>query len=318
MTDIAVIGGGPAGLTAALYAARAGRSVTVFEGSSFGGQITRSPLVENYPGLGTVSGLELGDRMYTQTEATGAELAFSGVQRIERTTDGTFLLETEDGPVTARVVIYAAGAKPRTLGLPREEDLVGRGVSYCALCDGPFFAGQDTAVAGGGNTAVEDALFLAERCRRVTLIHRRDSFRAEQALVERASQCPNLSILTETVITDLGAANGALDHILLKTADGREESLSVSGLFVAFGRVPDTELAAALAEWDKAGYLLTNERMETATPGFFAAGDCRQKTVRQLTTAVSDGTLAAVAACEWLAVQETEANNQNGRAHAAR
>ena len=169
MTDIAVIGGGPAGLTAALYAARAGRSVTVFESSSFGGQITRSPLVENYPGLGTVSGLELGDRMYTQTEAAGADLAFSGVQRIERPTDGTFLLETEDGPVTARAVIYAAGAKPRTLGLPGEEDLVGRGVSYCALCDGPFFAGQDTAVAGGGNTAVEDALFLAERCRRVTL-----------------------------------------------------------------------------------------------------------------------------------------------------
>ena len=164
----------------------------------------------------------------------------------------------------------------------------------------------------------DDDISLAERCRRVTLIHRRDSFRAEQALVERAAQCPNLSILTETVITDLRAANGALDHILLKTADRREESLSISGLFVAFGRVPDTELAAALAERDKAGYLLTNERMETATPGFFAAGDCRQKTVRQLTTAVSDGTLAAIAACEWLAVQETEANNQNGRAHAAR
>ena len=148
MTDIAVIGGGPAGLTAALYVARAGRSVTVFEGNSFGGQITRSPLVENYPGLGTVSGLELGDRMYTQTEAAGAELAFSAVQQIKRTGDGAFTLETEDGPVTARAVIYAAGAKPRTLDLPGEEDLVGCGVSYCALCDGPFFAGQDVAVAG--------------------------------------------------------------------------------------------------------------------------------------------------------------------------
>ena len=165
MIELAVIGGGPAGLTAALYAARAGRSVAVFEGSGFGGQITLSPLVENYPGLGAVSGMELGDRMYAQAEAAEAELTFSGVQRIERNTDGTFLLETEDGPVSARAVIYAAGAKPRTLGLPGEEELVGRGVSYCALCDGPFFDGQDVAVAGGGNTAFEDALFLAGRCR---------------------------------------------------------------------------------------------------------------------------------------------------------
>ena len=280
MIELAVIGGGPAGLTAALYAARAGRSAAVFEGSGFGGQITLSPLVENYPGLGAVSGMELGDRMYAQAEAAGAELTFSGVQRIERNTDGTFLLETEDGPVSARAVIYAAGAKHRTLGLPGEEELVGRGVSYCALCDGPFFDGQDVAVAGGGNTAFEDALFLAERCRSVTLIHRRNTFRAEQTLVEQAAQRENLTILTDTVITDLHADNGELEHLLLKNADGRETRLPVSGLFVAFGRVPDTEMAAALAERDQEGYLLTNDRMETAAPGFFAAGDCRHKQVR--------------------------------------
>ena len=281
MMDIAVIGGGPAGLTAALYAARAGRSVAVFEGSGFGGQITLSPLVENYPGLGAVSGMELGDRMYAQAEAAGAELTFSGVQRIERNTDGTFLLETEDGPVSARAVICAAGAKPRTLGLPGEEELVGR----------------------GGNTAFEDALFLAGRCRSVTLIHRRKTFRAEQTLVEQAARQENLAILTDTVITDLCADNGELEHLLLKNADGRETRLPVSGLFVAFGRVPDTEMAAALAERDQEGYLLTNDRMETAAPGFFAAGDCRHKQVRQLTTAVSDGTLAAVSACRWLTEQ---------------
>lgn len=256
MIELAVIGGGPAGLTAALYAARAGRSVAVFEGSGFGGQITLSPLVENYPGLGAVSGMELGDRMYA-----------------------------------------------RTLGLLGEEALVGRGVSYCALCDGPFFDGQDVAVAGGGNTAFEDALFLAGRCRSVTLIHRRKTFRAEQTLVEQAAQRNNLTILTDTVITDLCADNGELEHLLLKNADGREMRLPVSGLFVAFGRVPDTEMAAALAERDQEGYLLTNDRMETAAPGFFAAGDCRHKQVRQLTTAVSDGTLAAVSACRWLAEQ---------------
>ena len=223
MIELAVIGGGPAGLTAALYAARAGCSVAVFEGSGFGGQITLSPLVENYPGLGAVSGMELGDRMYAQAEAAGAELTFSRVQRIERNTDGTFLLETEDGPVSARAVIFAAGAKPRTLGLPGEEALVGRGVSYCALCDGPFFDGQDVAVAGGGNTAFEDALFLAGRCRSVvTLIHRRKTFRAEQTLVEQAAQRKNLAILTDTVITDLHADNGELEHLLLKMPmDGR-------------------------------------------------------------------------------------------------
>ena len=214
--------------------------------------------------------------MYAQAEAAGAELTFSGVQRIERNTDGTFLLETEDGPVSARAVICAAGAKPRTLGLPGEEELVGRGVSYCALCDGPFFDGQDVAVAGGGNTAFEDALFLAERCRSVTLIHRRKTFRAEQAPRQE-----NLAILTDTVITDLHADNGELEHLLLKNANGRETRLPVSGLFVAFGRVPDTEMAAALAERDQEGYLLTNDRMETAAPGFFAAGDCRHKQIRQ-------------------------------------
>ena len=303
MIELAVIGGGPAGLTAALYTARAGHSVTVLEGTGFGGQITLSPLVENYPGFGAISGMELGDRMYAQAEAAGAELAFDGVQRIERNTDGTFLLETEDGAISARAVIYAAGAKPRTLGLPGEEELVGRGVSYCALCDGPFFGGQDVAVAGGGNTAFEDALFLAGRCRSVTLIHRRNTFRAEQTLVEQAAQRENLTILTDTVITDLCADNGELEHLLLKNTDGREMRLPVSGLFVAFGRVPDTEVAAALAEQDREGYLLTNDRMETATPGFFAAGDCRHKQVRQLTTAVSDGTLAAVSACRWLTEQ---------------
>ena len=158
-------------------------------------------------------------------------------------------------------------------------------------------------MAGGGNTAFEDALFLAGRCRSVTLIHRRKTFRAEQTLVEQAAQRENLTILTDTVITDLCADNGELEHLLLKNADGRETRLPVGGLFVAFGRVPDTEMAAALAERDQEGYLLTNDRMETAAPGFFAAGDCRHKQVRQLTTAVSDGTLAAVSACRWLAEQ---------------
>lgn len=300
MIDIAVVGGGPAGLTAALYAARAGRQVTVFEGSSFGGQITLSPLVENYPGLGNVSGMELGDRMYVQAEQAGAALSFSGVESIQKTSTGTFLLTTEDGIAEARAVIYAAGAAPRHLELTGEEALVGRGISYCALCDGAFFANQDVAVAGGGNTALEDALYLSERCRSVTLIHRRDTFRAESALVERAKATGNLTIVTQAQIMELCAQDGSLTGLVLQKQDGARESLPVSGLFVAFGRVPDTAPLSGLAARDEQGYLLADDQMQTPTPGLFAAGDCRHKQIRQLTTAVSDGTVAAISACRYL------------------
>ena len=300
MIEIAVVGGGPAGLTAALYAARAGRSVTVFEGNSFGGQITQSPLVENYPGLANVSGMELGDRMYIQAEQAGATLSFSGVEAIQKSATGTFLLTTEDGIEEALSVIYAAGAAPRHLELPGEEALVGRGISYCALCDGAFFANQDVAVAGGGNTALEDALYLSERCRSVTLIHRRNTFRAESALVERAKATGNLTIITQAQITALLAQDGNLTGLLLQKQDGTAKTLAVSGLFVAFGRVPDTAPLSGLAARDEQGYVLTDDQMQTPTPGLFAAGDCRHKQIRQLTTAVSDGTVAAISACRYL------------------
>ena len=300
MIEIAVVGGGPAGLTAALYAARAGRSVTVFEGNSFGGQITQSPLVENYPGLANVSGMELGDRMYVQAEQAGATLSFSGVEAIQKSATGTFLLTTEDGIEEALSVIYAAGAAPRHLELPGEEALVGRGISYCALCDGAFFANQDVAVAGGGNTALEDALYLAQRCRSVTLIHRRNTFRAESALVERAKATRNLTIVTQAQITALLAQNGNLTGLLLQKQDGTAKPLAVSGLFVAFGRIPDTAPLSGLAPRDEQGYVLTDGQMQTSTPGLFAAGDCRHKQIRQLTTAVSDGTVAAISACRYL------------------
>ena len=300
MIEIAVVGGGPAGLTAALYAARAGRSVTVFEGNSFGGQITQSPLVENYPGLANVSGMELGDRMYVQAEQAGAILSFSGVEAIQKSATGTFLLTTEVGIVEAQAVIYAAGAAPRHLELPGEDALVGRGISYCALCDGAFFANQDVAVAGGGNTALEDALYLAQRCRSVTLIHRRNTFRAESALVERAKATGNLTTVTQAQITGLLSQGGNLTGLLLQKQDGTAKTLAVSGLFVAFGRIPDTAPLSCLAARDEQGYVLTDDQMQTPTPGLFAAGDCRHKQIRQLTTAVSDGTVAAISACRYL------------------
>ena len=238
MTDIAVIGGGPAGLTAALYAAREGKTVTVYERECIGGQITRAPQVENYPGTGTVSGLQLSDRMAAQAEAAGAEISLTDVQKIVKESSGIFRLDTDDGEYYAKAVIYACGARPRTLGLPGEAELIGHGISYCALCDGSFFREQAVAVVGGGNSAFDDVLLLSERCRHVTLIHRRSSFRAEQILVERVKQCNNISLLTDMTVSELIQENGQLTGLKLKSKIGKGETLSVSGLFVALGRLP--------------------------------------------------------------------------------
>ena len=305
MTDIAVIGGGPAGLTAALYAARAGKTVTVYERECIGGQITRAPQVENYPGTGTVSGLQLSDRMAAQAEAAGAEISLTDVQKMVKESSGIFRLDTDDGEYYAKAVIYACGARPRTLGLPGEAELIGHGISYCALCDGSFFREQAVAVVGGGNSAFDDALLLSERCRHVTLIHRRSSFRAEQILVERVKQCNNISLLTDMTVSELIQENGQLTGLKLKSKIGKGETLSVSGLFVALGRLPDTQVLVGLAPLDENGYVFTDGKMAVPeAPGLFAAGDCRIKSVRQLTTAVSDGTVAAVSACTYLEQQK--------------
>ena len=301
MTDIAVIGGGPAGLTAALYAARAGKTVTVYERECIGGQITRAPLVENYPGAGIVSGLQLGDSMAAQAETAGAVISITDVQKIVKESSGVFRLYTDDGECYAKAVIYACGARPRTLGLPGEAELIGHGVSYCALCDGSFFKDQDVTVIGGGNSAFDDALLLSERCHHVTLIHRRSSFRAEQILVERAKQRNNISLLTDTTVSELLQENGQLTGLTLQSGTEKVETLPISGLFVALGRMPDTELLIGLAALDENGYVISDEKtVVSETPGLFVAGDCRIKSVRQLTTAVSDGTVAAVSACEYL------------------
>lgn len=305
MNDIAVIGGGPAGLTAALYAARTGKSVTVYERECIGGQITRAPQVENYPGTGRVSGLQLGDSMAAQAEAAGAVISLTDVQKIVKETSGIFRLDTDDCECYAKAVIYACGAQPRTLGLPGEAELVGHGISYCALCDGSFFKDQDVTVVGGGNSAFDDALLLSERCHHVTLIHRRSSFRAEQILVDRVKQRKNISLLTDTTVSELIQENGQLTDLKLKRESGKNETLPVSGLFAALGRLPDTQVLIGLAALDENGYVFTDEKMAVPeTPGLFAAGDCRIKSVRQLTTAVSDGTVAAVSACTYLEQQK--------------
>lgn len=298
MTDILIIGGGPAGLTAAIYAIRAGKTVTLCEKEGMGGQIAHAHKVSNYPGIPEISGADLSDRLCGQAMDMGAAVEFTAVTRLTRREDGTFLAETEDGELAARAVIFAGGAKPRMLGLDRENDLVGGGISYCALCDGAFFAGQDVAVVGGGNSALSDALFLSGICRTVTLIHRREGFRAEPAQVERAGKTENIRFLTGCTVNAL-VGETRLEGLTLRNAEGTMQSLEVAGLFVALGRVPDCGLIANLTRLDEEGYVPATEDCRTDTPGLFVAGDCRRKSVRQLTTAVADGTVAAMAACAY-------------------
>lgn len=299
MYDILIIGGGPAGLTAAIYAARAGKRTAILEREAAGGQIVSAPLVENYPGAASVSGAELAGQMRAQAEALGAELLYTEAAGLEKT-QTCFRVLCTDGTREARAVILATGASHRRLGLPGEELLTGCGVSYCALCDGAFYEGADVAVVGGGETALQDALFLASTCRSVTLIHRRDSFRAGAQLVSRAERQENIRILRGRTVEKLLWSDEALQGLLLTNLKtGQTERLDVEGLFVAVGQVPQSApFADAVAEEN--GYYLAGEDTKTSLPGVFAAGDGRRKQVRQLTTAVSDGTAAAIAACRYL------------------
>ena len=298
MYDILIIGGGPAGLTAATYACRAGKHVLVLEKNAFGGQITWSPRVENYPGFLSLSGTELGDKLLEQAMEQGAEVELEEVTAVEQTAAG-FRTRCESGAVfEGRAVILAAGAKPRALGVEREEELVGSGVCYCAVCDGAFYAGRPVAVCGGGSSALQDALLLAESCEKVFLIHRRDSFRGEQKLVEALRARENVEVLLNTRVTVL-LGSEELTGIRVEQ-DGTEREIAVDGLFVAVGHSPALDTFAPYLDRDAAGYASSAEDCLTKTPGLFVAGDCRSKGVRQLTTAVADGATAALAACAWL------------------
>ena len=297
--DILIVGGGPAGLTAATYARRAGKSVLVIEKNAFGGQITWSPKVENFPGFLSLSGTELGDRLLEQAMEQGAEAELEEVVGVSVGADGVKTVQCESGAqFQGRALIIAVGAKPRMLGLPREEALVGNGVCFCAVCDGAFYAGQDVAVCGGGNAALQDALLLSEKCRRVTLIHRRDSFRGEQKLVEALSKRENVDIILHASVTGL-LGEDELRGIVI-SQNGETWELPVTGLFIAVGHQPDNAVFAKLLDLDAAGYAQAGEDCLTKSAGVFVAGDCRAKGVRQLTTAAADGSVAALAACRYL------------------
>ena len=302
MYEILIVGGGPAGLTAAMYAARAGKHVAVLERGSTGGQIISAPLVENYPGIPSVSGIELARQMTEQACTFGAEIVYTEAVGLAKTSAG-FRVLCMDGVREAKAVILATGAAHRRLGLAAEEALTGCGVSYCAVCDGAFYEGLDVAVVGGGDTALQDALFLANICRSVTLIHRREAFRASAMLVSRAEKQENIRLLRSRTVQRLIRSEDALQGVeLLHTETGQTERFNADGLFIAVGQTPQSapfQEAVAVEN----GYYLAGEDTKTSLPGVFAAGDGRKKQVRQLTTAVSDGAAAALATCRYLEEQ---------------
>ena len=299
MYDIVIVGAGPAGLTAALYARRMGKTVLVLEKSTFGGQITFSPKVENYPGTMQMSGNEFADRLVEQVLAQGADIEMETVTAVEDR--GTVkLVTTEEGSHECRSVIIAAGVRHRQLGLPRENEFVGAGISYCAVCDGAFYKGQHVAVIGGGNSALQEAILLAETCSKVTIVQNLPFLTGEQSLQDVLATRKNIEVILGTVVTGLTGESELTGLELRKEESGETSTLSVDGMFVAIGLEPVNEAFQNVAALDERGYFDTDEACVTRTPGVFVAGDCRRKGVRQITTAIADGATAALAACRYL------------------
>lgn len=299
MYDIIVIGAGPAGLTAALYALRADKTVLVLEKGTFGGQITYSPQIENYPGYAQMSGNEFAEKLIDQVLSQGAEIEMETVTAV-RDNGATKTVVTEEGEHEAKAVIIATGVKHRQIGLPNENELVGEGISYCAVCDGAFFKGQTVAVLGGGNSALQEAVLLSEGCKKVYVIQNLDYFTGEARLVEKLKQKDNVEFIMGTVITALNGDKSLESLTLRKESDGSESNLGVNGLFVAIGLIPNNKIFDEIAGLDEWGYIDSDESCLTKTEGVFVAGDCRKKQIRQITTAAADGSVAALAACRYI------------------
>ena len=301
MYDIIIVGGGPAGLTSAIYALRAGKSVLVIEKNGFGGQIAFSPKVENIPGTRTISGAEFADKLTDHAMDLGAEVELEKVISVEKSGD-IFTVGTEEGSsYQAKAVILAVGVKHRTLGLPGEEELIGNGISFCAVCDGAFYTGQDVAMIGGGNSALQEALLLAEVCNKVTIVQNLAFLTGEKKLADALAEKANVEILYSTVVSEYLTDNGELKGLRLHNDEtGAESEIAVDGTFLAVGLMPENDAFAHLTQLNSWGYFDSDESCTTKTPGLFVAGDCRSKTIRQVVTAAGDGAIAAMAACRYL------------------
>ncbi|WP_449291257.1 thioredoxin-disulfide reductase [Oscillibacter ruminantium] len=298
--DVVIIGGGPAGYSAALYCTRAGLSTLVLEMLSAGGQMATTTQVENYPGFNEgIDGFDLAEKMLAGAERFGAVSEFAEVTALHLTENPKRIV-TSDGEVLARAVILATGAVPKKLGLPDEDDLVGRGVAYCATCDGMYFKGKTVAVAGGGNSAAEDAKTLSQICKKVYLIHRRDTLRAEKVYLDPLENADNLEFIWNTQIDELLTDGKLTGLALTDRVTGTHRNLSCDGLFVAIGRDPNTALVKNQVELDAQGYIVADETTRTSVPGVFAAGDVRTKPLRQIVTAAADGAVASKYVQEFL------------------
>ncbi len=301
MYDVIVVGGGPAGMTAALYALRNGKSALVIEKNGFGGQITHSPKVENFPGTLSMSGNEFADKALDQILAQGAEIEIENVTEVRSLEDRKVVVTEEGSEYEGRTVIIATGVKHRMLGLPGEDDLVGEGISFCAVCDGDFYTGKKVCVAGGGNSALQEAILLAEKCSEVVMLQDLPQFTGESRLQDVLFARDNVSAFTQVKIDSLITENGELKGVGISSrVTGETQEIACDGLFVAIGLIPENEPFKDLCDLNSYGYFDTDEQCLTKTPGIFVAGDCRSKYIRQMTTAVADGAVAALAACRYI------------------
>lgn len=297
MYDIIIVGAGPAGLTAALYARRAGKTVLVIEKDTFGGQITFSPKIENYPGFNEMSGNEFADRLIDQVLLQGAEIEPGRVIAVK---DGDVkTVVTEDGEYECRAVILATGVRHRMLGISGETELVGRGISFCAVCDGAFYKGKNVAVVGGGNSALQEAILLSETSKRVTVIQNLPELTGEARLADVLTAKDNVEVITNATVSSFVSDGNGLCGVNI-SASGEEKKIDCDGVFIAIGLIPENGAFENLALLSDRGYFASDERCLTKTPGVFVAGDCREKGVRQITTACADGSAAALAACAFL------------------
>lgn len=301
MYDIVIVGGGPAGLSAAIYGRRANKSVLILEKNAFGGQIVYSPKVENYPGFESISGSELADTFVSQVLAQGADVEVENVIGIRLGEGGVKLVDTEDGNCyEAKTVILANGAKHRRLGLDREEDFIGEGISFCAVCDGAFYKNKTVALIGGGNSALQEAILLSETCKQVIVVQNLDYLTGEKRLQELLAKRLNVEVLTGTVVKRIEGDREFSGITVERVADGVERRIDADGMFIAIGLEPENQAFGTLAKLDERGYFASCEDCLTVTDGVFVAGDCRAKAIRQVATAVSDGAVAALAACRYL------------------
>ena len=298
MYDIIIIGAGPAGLTSAIYGKRAAKKVLVLEAKSYGGQIINTPKIENYPVAPNISGFEFATNLYNQVTDLGVEINFEKVEKINSNNEYKEII-TNKNTYQAKAVIIATGSRNKKLGLPNEDELIGKGISYCATCDGAFYKDKDVAVVGGGNTAIEDAIYLSNVASKVYLIHRRDEFRAEESLVNELKEKNNIEYIYNSEVTKINC-DDKITSIDVTNKDGNTKNIEISGLFVAIGRTPENELFKDLIGLDEYGYIISDERCHTNVDGIYVAGDNRKKDVRQLVTATSDGAIAATEAIKYI------------------